>query len=178
MILAYYLDNGSTGMPGYQSYPLPEYIASAGFTEVLSGYTGTAYSSDRVKYYVKPYSYSGFATPGVAGSQTYYKPADYSFINPPAGLADFLLSTQNWLPYAGDIVLEEEDVGASRYVGTKVNITNSLPAFSTMGALVASESIDIESGRTTITLGAPPRNDYRTLVDKIRKTSQDNIVYV
>jgi len=47
-----------------------------------------------------------------------------------------------------------------------------------MGALVAGETIEIESGRTTIQLGAPPRNDYRTLVDKIRKTSQDNIVYL
>jgi len=178
MMLVHFRDNSDSRSPGYQSYPTPAYIANAGFIEVLSGFTGNSSSSDGVTYYSKTYSYSGFASPGVASSQTYYKPADYSFINPPAGLADFLRETQNWLPYAGEIVLEQEDVGATRYVGTKVNITNSLAAFSTMGALVSGETIEIESGRTTIQLGAPPRNDYRTLVDKIRKTSQDNISYV
>jgi len=165
---------------GYQTTyrPEPAYIASAGFTKFLAGFTSISSSASSIAYFKKPFSFSGYATPESAGTSTIYKPADYSFINPPPGLAAFLLSTQNWTPYAGDIVLEQEDVGATRYVGTKVNITNSLPAFSTMGALVASESIEIESGRTTITLGAPPRNDYRTLVDKIRKTSQDNIVYV
>jgi hypothetical protein len=158
--------------------PKPDYIANAGFTQILTGYTSSGSSGDSVAYFTKPYSYSSFATTEAVGSSTVYRPADYSFINPPAGLADFLLLTQNWLPYAGEIVLEEEDVGATRYAGTKVNITNSLPAFSTMGALVAGETIEIESGRTTIQLGAPPRNDYRTLVDKIRKTSQDNIVYL
>ena len=178
MMIRHYLDNSASNASGYQYFPTPSYIASAGFTKVLSGFTGDDWSDKSVDYYFKPFSYSGFATPGAAGSSTIYKPADYSFINPPDGLADFLRETQNWLPYAGEIVLEQEDVGATRYVGTKVNITNSLAAFSTMGALVSGETIEIESGRTTIHLGAPPRNDYRTLVDKIRRTSQDNISYV
>jgi len=156
----------------------PEYVKNAGFTFKESGYTCGSPGCAWVAYYTKPFSFSGFATPGNAGSQTVYKPADYSFINPPTGLAEFLRSTQNWTPYEGSIQLEQEDVGAVRYVGKKINIINSLPAFSTMGALVSGESLEIETGRTTISLGAPARNDYRTLVDKIRKTSQDNIVYV
>jgi hypothetical protein len=156
---------------------LEDLYKAAGFFVILSGFNNN-FVGTPIKYYGKQFSISGFATTQNIGSQTLYKPADYSFINPPFGLADFLRSTQNWLPYAGDIVLEQEDVGATRYVGTKVNIINSLSSFSSMGALVASESIEIESGRTTIQLGAPPRNDYRTLVDKIRKTSQDNISYV
>jgi hypothetical protein len=111
-------------------------------------------------------------------STTLYRPADYSFIAPPTTLAADLLAAQNWIPYEGAITLEEEDVGATRYRGNKINLINSIPAYSTMGALVSGESLEIESGRTTINLGAPARNDYRTLVDKIRKTSQDNIVYV
>jgi hypothetical protein len=178
MIIIHYLDNGDSGGPGYQYFPVPAYIAEAGFVEVLSGFTDTAWSGDGFKVFYKPFSYSGYATPGAAGSSTVYKPADYSFINPPEGLANFLRETQSWIPYNGSIVIEEEDVGASRYAGTKVNITNSLSSFSDMGALVSGESIDILNGRTEIIIGAPPRNDYRTLVDKIRKTSQDNIVYV
>lgn len=156
----------------------PSYINDAGFSFFDSGFTGQSSDSNWVFYYKKPFSFSAIATPGGSSSTTVYKPADYSFINPPTGLAEFLRSTQNWVPYEGSIQLEQEDVGATRYVGKKINIINSLPAFSTMGALVSGESLEIETGRTTINLGAPARNDYRTLVDKIRKTSQDNIVYV
>jgi hypothetical protein len=156
----------------------PSYIDAADFKFVDSGYTGESASSSWEFYYTKAFSFSAIATPGGSSSTTVYKPADYSFINPPAGLADFLKSSQNWIPYEGAITLEEEDVGATRYRGNKINLINSIPAYSTMGALVSGESLEIESGRTTINLGAPARNDYRTLVDKIRKTSQDNIVYV
>lgn len=158
--------------------PYPRYLDEAQFTYIVGGYECEQSHCDYVQYYQKAFSFSAVATPGDAGSSTVYKPADYSFINPPAGLAEFLRSTQNWIPYEGSIQLEQEDVGAVRYVGNKINIINSLPAFSTMGALVSGESLEIETGRTIISLGAPPRNDYRTLVDKIRKTSQDNIVYV
>lgn len=170
------IDTGST--PSSDNYNRPAWVQQAGFISQGSGYAGTDVFSDRFEIWTKQFSFTGFATPGAAGSSTVFKPADYSFINPPLGLANFLRETQNWLPYEGEIVLEQEDVGAARYVGTKVNVTNSLPFLSTMGALVSSETLEIESGRTTITLGAPPRNDYRTIVDKIRKTSQDNIVYI
>lgn len=163
---------------GTPNKPYPKYLNDAQFTYIAGGFECEQSSCDYVQYYQKAFSFSAVATPGGAGSSTVYKPADYSFINPPAGLAEFLRSTQNWIPYEGSIQLEQEDVGAVRYVGNKINIINSLPAFSTMGALVSGESLEIETGRTTINLGAPARNDYRTLVDKIRKTSQDNIVYV
>jgi hypothetical protein len=163
---------------GTPTRPYPKYLDDAGFSYIAGGYTCSQSSCKRVQYYQKPFSFSAVATPGGSSSTTVYKPADYSFINPPAGLADFLKSTQNWIPYEGAITLEEEDVGATRYRGNKINLINSIPAYSTMGALVSGESLEIESGRTTISLGAPARNDYRTLVDKIRKTSQDNIVYV
>jgi len=174
MYLIWTRDTGS----GEPTKIKPSYIDAAGFSFVDSGFRGESSDSDWVFYYQKPFSFSAVATPGGSSSTTVYKPADYSFINPPAGLADFLKSTQNWIPYEGAITLEEEDVGATRYVGNKINLINSIPAYSTMGALVSGESLEIESGRTTINLGAPARNDYRTLVDKIRKTSQDNIVYV
>ena len=159
-------------------YPIPNWIAEAGFTRLATGFNGTSQFAASQAISVKSFSFPAKVTNGIDGSQTLIKPADYSFINPPAGLADFLKSTQNWIPYEGAITLEEEDVGATRYRGNKINLINSIPAYSTMGALVSGESLEIESGRTTINLGAPARNDYRTLVDKIRKTSQDNIVYV
>jgi hypothetical protein len=157
--------------------PLPRYFKDAGFIFAASGYENVYAFPDRA-YYQKPFKFNAKLVASAYTNLTFYRPADYSFIAPPADLAANLLAAQNWIPYEGSIQLEQEDVGGTRYRGTKVNISNSLPAFSTMGALVSGESLEIESGRTTINLGAPARNDYRTLVDKIRKTSQDNIVYV
>jgi hypothetical protein len=143
-----------------------------------SGYEGYSayYSNPYVRVRVTPFSISVKATLSTGG--TVYAPADYSFIFPPTGLSAFLVAAQNWLPYEGSINLVSEDVGATRYRGCKINISNSSSQFATMGALVASEVLDIQNGSTTINLGPAPRNDYRTIVDKIRKTSQDNIVYI
>jgi hypothetical protein len=107
-----------------------------------------------------------------------YREADYSFLAPPAGLAANLLAAQNFTPYEGSIAIVEQDAGGTRYRGCKVDLAGSLTALASMGALVASETIDIATGTTTIDLGTPPRLDYRTLVDRIRKTPQDNIVFL
>jgi hypothetical protein len=164
---------------GSPTVPLPTWWESVGFDLQIDGFTLATSNGSRVVYGFKKFSVKCFITTAeYATNTTVYRPADYSFIQPPAGLAAFLVGAQNWLPYEGTISLVEEDVGATRYRGTKVRISNSMPEFATMDALVESESLDIATGTTTINLGAPPRNDYRNLVDKIRKTSQDNIVYL
>jgi len=109
---------------------------------------------------------------------TVYRPADYDFIAPPAGFAAGMQESQGWTPYAGSLAIEEEEAGGTRYRGCKVNLTGALPEYATMGALVESEMLDLDTGRTTLGLGAPARLDYRTFVDRIRRTPQDNIVYV
>jgi hypothetical protein len=163
------------------SYSNSGYYFDCGFDSglSLSGYGLVSGARIMVYYGWKPFSIPvTIVQTNYSTSTTLYRPADYSFIAPPITLAADLLAAQNWIPYEGAITLEEEDVGATRYRGNKINLINSIPAYSTMGALVSGDSLEIESGRTTINLGAPARNDYRTLVDKIRKTSQDNIVYV
>lgn len=158
-------------------YPLPSWWESVGFELYINGYTETG--TKQVIYGFKRFSVPCYiTTTSYPTTTTVYRPADYSFIQPPAGLAANLKAAQDWLPYTGAITLVDEDVGAVRYRGTKINLTNTLEGLDTMGALVASESMDIATGTTTIELGQPPRLDYRTFVDRIRKTSQDNIVYL
>jgi hypothetical protein len=165
---------------GTTSYSLPSNYATAtsSWPTNESGYEGydANYYNSRVLVRAIPFAFTCKATQSTGGSA--YAPADYSFIFPPTGLSAFLVAAQNWLPYEGSINLVSEDVGATRIRGCKINISNSSSQFATMGALVASEVLDIQNGSTTINLGPAPRNDYRTIVDKIRKTSQDNIVYV
>jgi hypothetical protein len=123
-------------------------------------------------------SCTAYLISGIAAGATVYQNADYSFAFPPEGLASNLLAAQNWLPYEGSIQLVQQDVGATRYRGTKINVIGSLPSLISIGALVQSESIDIANGTTLVSVGCAPRNDYRTFVSKIRKTSQDNIIYI
>jgi hypothetical protein len=106
-----------------------------------------------------------------------FAPADYSFISPPANLASNLLSTMNFIPYEGTVRITEETAGGTRYRGCKVNLASTRSELASMGAMVAEETLDLKNGTTDLTLGTPPRLDYRSFTDKIRRTSQDNIVF-
>jgi len=165
--------------PSGTTLPLPTYWEEVGFEFQYSGYLTEINDPPKVIYGLKKFSIPCYiVTTAYTSTTTVYRPADYSFIQPPAGLAANLKAAQDWLPYTGSITLVGDDVGEVRYRGTKINLTNTLAGLDTMGALVAGESMDIATGTTTIELGQPPRLDYRTFVDRIRKTSQDNIVYL
>ena len=142
----------------------------SGFPYTYEGRSKFSWKNTEVEAYISTVAYPT--------TTTIYRPADYTFIAPPANLAANLKSAQDWLPYEGDIELVEEDVGVTRYRGCKINISNTLTDFAAMGALVASERLDIAAGTTTITLGQPPRLDFRTFVDRVRKTPQDNFEYL
>jgi hypothetical protein len=159
------------------SYSLPTWYNEiswsgeySGFPYLSNGRYKLPWKNTEVEAYISTVAYPT--------TTTIYRPADYTFIAPPANLAANLKSAQDWLPYEGDIELVEEDVGVTRYRGCKINISNTLTDFAAMGALVASERLDIAAGTTTITLGQPPRLDFRTFVDRVRKTPQDNFEYL
>jgi hypothetical protein len=107
-----------------------------------------------------------------------FRSEDYTFLVPTASLAANLKAAQDFIPYAGTIELVEEDVGATLYSGKVINIASGFPEYAAMKALVESESLDLKSGATTISLGTPPRLDFRSFTDKIRRTPQDNFEYI
>lgn len=174
----YFIDSHNY-RPAGTTIPLPSYWEEVGFEFQYSGYLTEINDPPKVIYGLKKFSIPCYiVTTAYTSATTVYRPADYSFIQPPANLAANLKAAQDWLPYTGSITLVEEDVGGTRYMGTKISLTNTLPAYASMNALVAGVNLDIATGTTTIELGQPPRLDYRTFVDRIRKTSQDNIVYL
>jgi hypothetical protein len=107
-----------------------------------------------------------------------YKPWDYDYITPPAGLASDLRQAQNWVPWEGSISIVSDSVTGDNDLRYKLNVTNALPACATMGAILNSVNHDIFRGRTTYGLGAPARLDFGSLVNKIRRQPSDNIVYL
>lgn len=174
-----YLIDSHNYRPAGTTIPLPSYWEEVGFEFQYSGYLTEINDPPKVIYGLKKFSIPCYiVTTAYTSTTTVYRPADYSFIQPPANLAANLKAAQDWLPYTGSITLVDEDVGGTRYMGTKISLTNTLPAYASMNALVAGVNLDIATGTTTIELGQPPRLDYRTFVDRIRKTSQDNIVYL
>jgi hypothetical protein len=123
--------------------------------------------TEPIKVYVKS---------GTIPSSPVYRDPDYVYVAPPSGMAQFLKEAQDYVPYEGSVEIVEQDAGGTDYRGKRVNIINSMPEYSSMGALVSAVSIDVKSGLTNISFGQPPRHDFRNIMDRIRKTSQDNII--
>jgi hypothetical protein len=165
MRIAYMQKSGSGG---------PDGVNDVWYIATITGYNGTTKAATYTTA-TGPATRSGFPY-RILGAKV-YAPADYSFIAPPANLASNLLSTMNFVPYEGNIRLTEETAGGTRYRGCKVNLASTRSELASMGAMVAEETIDLKNGTTDISLGTPPRLDYRSFTDKIRRTSQDNIVF-
>jgi len=143
-------------------------------------YTITAYVGSTRRVTISgtfPVAMNGFVFTLVDGFPI-YRSADYTFLSPPSGLAGNLKAAQDFVPYAGTIDLTEQDAGGTSYAGKVINIASSFSAYSTMKALVAAVSLNLKQGQTTITLGTPPRLDFRSFTDRIRRTPQDNFEYL
>lgn len=110
--------------------------------------------------------------------QTIYRKWDYSYLNPPAGLADNMLAAQNWVPYEGQIVTVADEVDGAQVLQKKWNVGGGYTPHSTMAALAKRVFYNIPRGRLAVTLGAPPRTDFGTMVNRFRRNPKDNIVYL
>jgi hypothetical protein len=152
----------------------PDGVNDVWYIATITGYNGTTKAATYTTA-TGPATRSGFPY-RILGAKV-FAPADYSFISPPANLAANLLTTMNFIPYEGTVRITEETAGGTRYRGCKVNLANTRSELASMGAMVAEETLDLKNGTTDLTLGTPPRLDYRSFTDKIRRTSQDNIVF-
>jgi hypothetical protein len=172
------IDGFYTGMRiAYMQNPLPippDGVNDVWYIATITGYNGTTKAATYTTS-TGPATRSGFPY-RILGAKV-FAPADYSFISPPANLAANLLTTMNFIPYEGSVRITEQTAGGTRYRGCKVNLANTRSELASMGAMVAEETLDLKNGTTDLTLGTPPRLDYRSFTDKIRRTSQDNIVF-
>ncbi len=109
---------------------------------------------------------------------TVYRPADYSFVNPPDGFASGMQESNGFDVYSGDISWKSALPGGTRYRGTVINLDGHRTEYASMKACVRGETLDLDSGLTTISVGAPPRFSYRSFMDRIRSRASDNIRYL
>lgn len=144
-------------------------------------FNGSGSPSDfwRIDWLARPVSFRGYVIKtAYAALTSVYKPWDYDYLHPPAGLAAALTSAQNWVPWEGQITEVGDTVSGANVVQQKINLANGYAPCATMGALLRSVDYDGLRGRTTYTLGAPARTDFGSLVSRIRRDPKDNIVYL
>ena len=160
---------------------------SDGFTAWAEGavITGALYldgwGSTIYYFAVREAKGTGWAIPnalGVKTGTTIYKPWEYDFAVPPAGLAAELVAAQAWVPWEGPITLATDECSGDNLLPKKYRLANALAPCATMDALARGVTHDLMRGRTTIDLGAPARVDFGTLVSRVRTEPKDNIIYL
>jgi hypothetical protein len=109
---------------------------------------------------------------------TVRKKWDYDFLAPPSNLAENLRDAQNWIPWEGPVVILRPDLTGYNGLQRTFNLTNSHPDHDGMNAMVRSITYDIARNRVTWDLGAPARIDPGNLITKLRRSPQDNIVWL
>ena len=72
----------------------------------------------------------------------------------------------------------DEVSAASNILGRPLNLTDSVTAAATMKAPLKALTYEIQRGRVTYEVGAPARNDFGSLVSRIRRAPKDNIEYL
>lgn len=163
----------------------PAFMAqrAASGTQVLTGWENDWISGPgslyQVDYAWLPFTFTGWMiSDSYPALTTLYKPWDYDYLTPPAGLAQNLQAAQNWVPYEGKVVLVADAVTGDNNVKNALNLTGTLPPCATMAAMTRSVTYDLMRGRTTYDLGTPARTDFGSLVARVRRDPKDNIVYL
>jgi hypothetical protein len=103
-------------------------------------------------------------------------PLGYQYVAPPASFASNLKTAQEWLPYAGQAQLIEEEAGTTSARGKVLNVTGALTGWATMKALIQGVDLDIATGAQTIRCGVPQRLALDDIVTRHRTDPRDNLI--
>lgn len=109
---------------------------------------------------------------------TLIRQEDWGWFNPPEGFAEYLLETQNWIPWEGTVPVATDDSPPNNAVGSVLNITGWVPEAAEMRAMISGYSVTPATGQITFTLGPPARHAYRDLVNRFRQSGADNIFWL
>lgn len=128
------------------------------------------------EWLARPFSVQGILINTKFGNKkNVYKPWDWDFLNPPAGMAAGLRTSQNWVPWEGPITTVHGTLSGQNLLNRSVNVTGTLSECASMKALAKAITFDLMRGRRTIQLGAPARIDFGTAVGRVNVSPQDVI---
>ncbi|MBK1882666.1 hypothetical protein JIN85_20740, partial [Luteolibacter pohnpeiensis] len=105
-----------------------------------------------------------------------YKPGAFAFQRPPLDLAANLKAAMDWIPHDGTVKLVEPVTNPGPYLGKVVNIAGGRATWADMLAVPNGLTCVLETGRTTIQLGAPPAYGTNNLNRRLTGSAKDNLV--
>lgn len=120
------------------------------------------------------------STTGYPVATTFYKPAEFDYLVPPANTARALYDMQRWTPYRGTLTRKLKSVpDGVQLLNRKFNVGGAAAELATMGALAKAITHSWRGKTVTrsIELGPPARYDTRSLAQRFRLPTQTNIQY-
>lgn len=169
-------NNLGTSFPSPADTPLPAWYDSVTY---YNGFSGGASVGSRQKW---RFSFHRFSVSAVLvnaswGSLTaLYRPWDYDYLSPPAGMAAGIRASQDWVPWEGQFTEVADEVTGANLLHRTIHLVGCLPACATMAAMLRGVSHDLMRGRTVYELGAPARLDFGTAVGRVAVSPQDVII--
>lgn len=146
--------------------------------KIVNTHSGTGYQASTAYWGIYSAKFQTTVLNRLLNNFTVYKRPDYQFYAPPANLAANLATAQAFVPWKGQTTIRSASPGATDFRGCIVNVNGIVPAWETMGAMVASQKTDLFSGAETVSCGAPARLSNLNLAVKLRVDPQGNFSYV
>lgn len=106
---------------------------------------------------------------------TIYRSQDFDYLTAPSDLASNLLAAQSGIPYFGSISLGPDHLGEG-FAGRPLNVHGALGKWANMRTLVQSETIDLKTGITDLSLGLSERVGFAHLLGRLKTSNKDNVV--
>lgn len=101
-------------------------------------------------------------------------PLDEALVQPVADLALNLYAAQNWLAHDGSIPLAPGD--PIPLPSRAVSVANAFPEWSHARALIASTSLNLQTGSANLRLGAPARQQASSLLDRFQRSTRGEVI--
>ena len=167
---------GSEWSPGYMAMQAGAILYNNGYE---NGSIVPPTNNYRADYLARPFSVHGWIIPySIPALLDIYKAWDYDYLTPPANLAQNLLACQSFVPYEGTVGIVAQTASCDNSLGTCLNLANCRTEYASMAAMKNTVTYDLLLGRTSYGLGTPARTDFGSLVARVRRDPQDNIVYL
>jgi hypothetical protein len=125
--------------------------------------------------YVERIEVTGVALTASYNGQTYYRPPDYDFAQPPTDLAANLSAAQNWTPVEGSAQIVRDSPGSVVFTGRRLVFTSGQAEWLWGETPVVEHSIDLTGGKETVRTAAPSRLGHLGIQNRISRRGQDNI---
>lgn len=126
-------------------------------------------ATDQEMYFYSPRLECTFIDRAVAANTIFRDPGDYGPTAPPANLAADLLSAQAFTPYEGQFNLSPWH-SPELLLNKKINFGGLTSRLASIGALVQSETLDVQTGKIQATLGLAARQGAASLA-RLRRLS-------